>query len=83
MPRITDFELPLSVLTRFLRGGATVLHHVLTPSKVRALSDAIDANLANVIPLSMWLASQPDDPGHFVEDFCTSAIGSATRPIAA
>ena len=63
------FKLPTSAIADFARDGAVILRGVLTPSEVKRLADGIDANLADLSPLAV-VASQPDDPGHFVEDFC-------------
>lgn len=55
---------------QFARDGAVVLRKVLTPAQVATLTAGIDANLAQPSP-SAKIASRPDDPGRFVEDFCT------------
>jgi len=54
----------------FARQGAVVLRGVLTPDEVAILARGIEHNLAHLSPLAM-VASQADDPGKFVEDFCT------------
>ena len=54
----------------FARDGAVLLRGVLTPSEVVRLANGIDNNLARPSPLAL-VASAPDDPGRFVEDFCT------------
>ena len=54
----------------FARDGAVLLHGVLTPAEVAQLASGIEHNLARPSPLAM-VASEPDDPGRFVEDFCT------------
>ena len=69
MTNLTPSPLPASVVDSFVRQGATVLRGVLTPAEVQRLSAGIEANLADLSPLAM-VASQPDDPGYFVEDFC-------------
>jgi ectoine hydroxylase-related dioxygenase (phytanoyl-CoA dioxygenase family) len=53
----------------FQRDGAVVLRGVLTPTEVDLLAQAIDANLAQPSPRAI-VASAPDDPGFFIEDFC-------------
>jgi ectoine hydroxylase-related dioxygenase (phytanoyl-CoA dioxygenase family) len=55
---------------RFARDGAVVLRNVLTASQVATLRAGIDTNLAQP-SLNTKVASGPDDPGRFVEDFCT------------
>ena len=54
----------------FARDGAVLLRGVLTPSEVAQLARGIETNLAHPSPLAL-VASEPDDPGRFVEDFCT------------
>ncbi len=54
---------------QFATDGAVVVRNVLTPSEVATLAAGIDANLAQPSP-SAKIASRPDDPGRFVEDFC-------------
>ena len=72
--------LPTSVRDAFTRDGATVLRGVLTPSEVQLLTRGIEHNLAHPSGLVM-VASQPDDPGRFVEDFCTWQDNPAYREI--
>jgi hypothetical protein len=57
-------------LQSFQRDGAVVLRGVLTNMQVLQLELGIEENLANLSPLAVT-ASEPDDPGRFVEDFCT------------
>lgn len=54
----------------FQRDGAVVLRGVLTTMQVLQLDIGIEENLAHLSPLAVT-ASQSDDPGRFVEDFCT------------
>jgi hypothetical protein len=54
----------------FERDGAVVLRGVLTTMQLMQLEFGIEENLANLSPLAI-VASEPDDPGHFLEDFCT------------
>ena len=49
--------------------GAVVLRGLLGPREVEELRRGIDANLARPSPRAI-VASQPDDPGFFIEDFC-------------
>ena len=62
--------LPSQTINDFTRDGAVLLRGVLTPGEVQRLAQGIEHNLAHPSPLAM-VASQPDDPGRFVEDFCT------------
>ena len=64
------FELPAHSAADFARDGAVVLRGVLSPAQVAQLTQGIEHNLAHLSALAM-VASEPDDPGHFVEDFCT------------
>jgi Phytanoyl-CoA dioxygenase (PhyH) len=57
-------------LQSFQRDGAVLLRGVLTNMQVMQLEMGIEENLANLSPLGI-IASEPDDPGRFVEDFCT------------
>lgn len=53
----------------FSRDGAIVLRGVLRPAEVELLRQGIDANLA-APSVRAKVASRPDDPGFFIEDFC-------------
>lgn len=53
----------------FSRDGAIVLRGVLRPPEVELLRQGIDANLA-APSVRAKVASRPDDPGFFIEDFC-------------
>lgn len=64
----------------FQRDGAVVLRQVLDAGEVARLAQGIDHNLAHPSPLAM-VASEPDDPGRFVEDFCTWQDNPAYRDI--
>lgn len=63
---------PLSADTvrAYARDGAVVLRGVFTADELRSLAAGIEHNLAHLSPLAL-VASEPDDPGRFVEDFCT------------
>ena len=54
----------------YARDGAVVLHGVLSAAEVKTLEAGIEHNLAHPSRLKL-VASEPDDPGQFVEDFCT------------
>lgn len=54
----------------YVRDGAVVLRGVLNNDELRTLEAGIEHNLAHLSPLAL-VASEPDDPGRFVEDFCT------------
>jgi len=53
----------------FQADGAVCLRQMLQPSEVDRLRAGIDANLSQPSPRAK-VASQPDDPGWFIEDFC-------------
>ena len=64
------YSLPPEAVTDYQRNGAVVLRGVLNPEQLAQLERGIEHNLAHLSPLAL-VASQPDDPGRFVEDFCT------------
>jgi ectoine hydroxylase-related dioxygenase (phytanoyl-CoA dioxygenase family) len=53
----------------FHRDGAVVVRGLFTPEEVALVERGIERNLAEPGPL-FKVASRPDDPGRFVEDFC-------------
>ncbi len=53
---------------------------MLSAAEVRRLREGIDANLAEPNPRAK-VASRPDDPGHFVEDFCYWGENAAYRKV--
>ena len=55
---------------RYQRDGAVVLRGVLTAAEVDMLRRSIDEVVARPSPRAK-VASAPDDPGFFLEDFCT------------
>ena len=57
------------LVTAFARDGAVCLRGLLSPDEVATLRRGIDANLATPSPRAI-VASRPDDPGFFIEDFC-------------
>jgi ectoine hydroxylase-related dioxygenase (phytanoyl-CoA dioxygenase family) len=64
----------------FARDGAVLVKGALTPAQVARLAQGIDANLAAPWPRAI-IASRPDDPGHFVEDFRCWPENAAYRDI--
>lgn len=64
----------------FARDGAVVVRGALTPDELTLLTQGIEHNLAHLSPLAL-VASEPDDPGRFVEDFCTWQANDAYRRI--
>ena len=57
------------VITAFERDGAVCLRQLLTAEEVALIRTGIDANIAQPSPRAK-VASQPGDPGFFIEDFC-------------
>ncbi len=53
----------------FARDGAVIIRQLFTPDEVALLRAGIDANLAAPSARAK-VASRPDDPGRFFEDFC-------------
>ena len=53
----------------FQRDGAVCIRQFFTREEVALLQAGIEANLAAPSPRGM-VASRPDDPGRFFEDFC-------------
>ena len=53
----------------YQRDGAVCIRNLFTPEEVALLRDGIETNLAHPSPRGM-VASRPDDPGRFFEDFC-------------
>src|SRR5262249_46248269 len=53
----------------FQADGAVVLRQLLTPQEIEILRAGIDANLARPSSRAK-VASERDDPGWFIEDFC-------------
>jgi ectoine hydroxylase-related dioxygenase (phytanoyl-CoA dioxygenase family) len=53
----------------FQRDGAVCIRQLLRPDEIALLREGIEANLAAPSPRAK-VASKPDDPGRFFEDFC-------------
>ena len=58
-----------ATVAQFQRDGACVVRRLLTPDELALLAEGIEANLAAPSPRGK-VASRPDDPGRFFEDFC-------------
>ena len=54
----------------FQRDGAVCIRQLLSTDEIALLRAGIEANLQHLSPRAK-VASRPDDPGYFVEDFCT------------
>lgn len=64
-----EFELPAELIEDFQRDGAVCIRQLFTPGEVALLELGIEHNLANPSARAK-VASRPDDPGWFFEDFC-------------
>jgi ectoine hydroxylase-related dioxygenase (phytanoyl-CoA dioxygenase family) len=53
----------------FHRDGAVCVRRLFTPAEIDLLREGIEINLAQPGPRAK-VASRPDDPGYFIEDFC-------------
>src|ERR1700761_5600014 len=53
----------------FQRDGAVCLRRLISPGEIEMLRAGIDENLAHPSPRAK-VASRPEDPGFFIEDFC-------------
>jgi len=62
----------------FARDGAVCLRGVIPPELIDLLRQGVDANLAHPSPRAK-IASRADDPGLFIEDFCTWQDNPAYR----
>ena len=74
----TRRTLPEEQIDEFARDGATVIRGLLTGAELELLTQGIDANLARPSPRAK-VASNPSDPGWFVEDFCNWQENEAYR----
>ena len=65
----------------YQRDGAVCLRGLLNAEELATLRRGIDANLAAPSPRAI-VASQPDDPGYFIEDFCNWQANADYRALA-
>ncbi|WGY70738.1 phytanoyl-CoA dioxygenase family protein [Burkholderia cepacia] len=66
------------LIAAFREEGAVCIKGIFSPDEVAALRAGIDANLAQPSERAK-VASQPDDPGWFFEDFCNWQHNDAYR----
>lgn len=59
-----------ATVTAYRRDGAVVVRGLFTPDEVATVERGIERNLAEPGPM-FKVASRDDDPGSFVEDFCS------------
>lgn len=57
-------------IDHFQRDGAVCIRQLLSTEQIEILREGIEHNLASLSSRAK-VASSPDDPGYFVEDFCT------------
>lgn len=69
-----------NVQAAYERDGAVCLRGLLSREEVDLLRQGIDDNLAHPSPRAL-VASQPDDPGLFIEDFCNWQTNLAYRRV--
>jgi hypothetical protein len=58
------------LIEQFQRDGAVCIRQLFAPGEIETLRAGIDLNLRALSPRAI-IASAADDPGRFVEDFCT------------
>jgi ectoine hydroxylase-related dioxygenase (phytanoyl-CoA dioxygenase family) len=69
------------LVAAYQRDGAVCLRQLLSPDEISTLTRGIDDNLAAPSPRAI-VASRPDDPGRFAEDFCNWQTNADYRAIA-
>ena len=69
-----------STIAAYARDGAVVLRGVFTPAELQRLEAGIEHNLAHLSPLAL-VASEPDDPGRFVECRIVRAAAIAGKAV--
>lgn len=68
------------LIAAYRRDGAVCVRQLLTPREVALLREGIDANLASPSPRAK-VASDPSEPGYFIEDFCNWQENAAYRGV--
>lgn len=67
---LSESKLDSELITRFQLDGAVCIRQLLNKDEMEHLKKGIEHNLSTLSPRAK-VASKPDDPGFFVEDFCT------------
>jgi ectoine hydroxylase-related dioxygenase (phytanoyl-CoA dioxygenase family) len=67
---LIESKLDSKLITRFQLDGAVCIRQLLSKDEIEHLKNGIEHNLSTLSPRAK-VASKPDDPGFFVEDFCT------------
>jgi ectoine hydroxylase-related dioxygenase (phytanoyl-CoA dioxygenase family) len=65
MPKIPSKD----EISAFQRDGAIVIRGLFNPTEMALLEQGIERNMASPSALAI-VASRPEDPGYFIEDFC-------------
>lgn len=73
--RAADLVTP-EIIESYARNGAVCIRGLFDQTQLDALADGIEENLRHPSPRAK-IASQPDDPGWFFEDFCNWQENSA------
>jgi len=69
MRALTQHAIDARTVEEFRTHGVTIARGLFTPDEVALVERGIERNLADPGPM-FKVASRPDDPGQFVEDFC-------------
>ncbi len=74
----SECRLDPTALEDYLRDGAVRIRGLFTKEQIVVLTQGIEENLRDPSPLAQ-VASDPDDPGWFFEDFCNCQVIDAYR----
>ncbi|MCL5272785.1 MAG: phytanoyl-CoA dioxygenase family protein [Gammaproteobacteria bacterium] len=66
----SESALASELIARFQQDGVVCVRQLLNKDEIEHLTKGIEHNLSNLSSRAK-VASKPDDPGFFVEDFCT------------
>lgn len=73
MQLMRNNNLDSTIIHDYQLNGAVCIRQLFTPTEIALLRQGIDKNLKQLSPRAK-VASAPDDPGYFVEDFCNWQI---------
>ncbi len=74
----SDSRLDPAAIADYLRDGAVRIRDLFTTEQIADLTQGIERNLRDPSPLAQ-VASDPNDPGWFFEDFCNWQVNDAYR----
>ena len=77
-PKRLNAAIDPTAVDDYLRDGAVRISGLFTTEQIADLTRGIAENLLDPSPLAQ-VASHPDDPGRFFEDFCNSQVNDAYR----